>query len=156
MAIKVKQKISLKIKRMGINGEGIGFYQKTLVFVPGALKGEDIFCEITAVKRNFAQAKLLTINKKSKHRVIPDCFIYEQCGGCQIMHLAYPKQLDFKDDVIRQALKNLSLKAMKRLRSVVPWEWRNLNITELSYNFKRVLLVGKLHLVCFQKEAIAW
>ncbi|EHI70396.1 23S rRNA (uracil(1939)-C(5))-methyltransferase RlmD [Streptococcus ictaluri] len=110
MAIKVKQKISLKIKRMGINGEGIGFYQKTLVFVPGALKGEDIFCEITAVKRNFAQAKLLTINKKSKHRVIPDCFIYEQCGGCQIMHLAYPKQLDFKDDVIRQALKKFKPK----------------------------------------------
>ncbi|MFE8736223.1 TRAM domain-containing protein, partial [Streptococcus pyogenes] len=54
MVVKVKQKIPLKIKRMGINGEGIGFYQKTLVFVPGALKGEDIFCQITAVKRNFA------------------------------------------------------------------------------------------------------
>lgn len=36
MNLKVKQKIPLKIKRMGINGEGIGFYQKTLVFVPGA------------------------------------------------------------------------------------------------------------------------
>ena len=43
MNLKVKQKIPLKIKRMGINGEGIGFYKKTLVFVPGALKGEDIF-----------------------------------------------------------------------------------------------------------------
>lgn len=30
MNLKVKQKIPLKIKRMGINGEGIGFYQKTL------------------------------------------------------------------------------------------------------------------------------
>ncbi len=45
MVVKVKQKIPLKIKRMGINGEGIGFYQKTLVFVPGALKGEDIFAK---------------------------------------------------------------------------------------------------------------
>ncbi len=43
MNLKVKQKIPLKIKKMGINGEGIGFYKKTLVFVPGALKGEDIF-----------------------------------------------------------------------------------------------------------------
>lgn len=48
---------------MGINGEGIGFYKKTLVFVPGALKGEDVFCQITAVKRNFAQARLISINK---------------------------------------------------------------------------------------------
>lgn len=45
MVIKVKQKIPLKIKRMGINGEGIGFYQKTLVFVPGALKGEEVFAK---------------------------------------------------------------------------------------------------------------
>ena len=46
MNVKVKQKIPLKIKRMGINGEGIGFYKKTLVFVPGALKGEcqEKFC----------------------------------------------------------------------------------------------------------------
>ena len=105
MNLKVKQRIPLKIKRMGINGEGIGFYKKTLVFVPGALKGEDIFCQITAVKRNFAQARLLTINKKSKFRVEPKCPIYQKCGGCQIMHLRYDKQLEFKDDLIAQSLK---------------------------------------------------
>ncbi len=105
MNLKVKQRIPLKIKRMGINGEGIGFYKKTLVFVPGALKGEDIFCQITAVKRNFAQARLLTINKKSKFRVEPECPIYQKCGGCQIMHLRYDKQLEFKDDLIAQSLK---------------------------------------------------
>ncbi|MFX3803903.1 TRAM domain-containing protein, partial [Streptococcus suis] len=68
MNLRVKQKIPLKIKRMGINGEGIGFFKKTLVFVPGALKGEDIFCQITAVKRNFAEARLLEVNKASKFR----------------------------------------------------------------------------------------
>lgn len=70
MNLKVKQKIPLKIKRMGINGEGIGFYQKTLVFVPGALKGEDIYCQITSIRRNFVEAKLLKVNKKSKFRIV--------------------------------------------------------------------------------------
>ena len=92
MNLKVKQRIPLKIKKMGINAEGIGFYKKTLVFVPGALKGEDIFCQVTTVKRNFVEAKLLTINKHSKYRVEPPCEIYEKCGGCQIMHLHYDKQ----------------------------------------------------------------
>lgn len=110
MNVKIKQKIPLKIKRMGINGEGIGFYKKTLVFVPGALKGEEVFCQVTAVKRNFAEARLLVINKASKSRVKPSCSIYEICGGCQIMHLAYPKQLYFKDDIIRQALKKFKPK----------------------------------------------
>lgn len=104
MNVVLKQRIPLKIKRMGINGEGIGFYKKTLIFVPGALKGEEVFCQISSVRRNFAEAKLLKINKKSKNRVEPPCSIYKECGGCQIMHLRYDKQLEFKTDVIRQAL----------------------------------------------------
>lgn len=93
---------------MGINGEGIGFYQKTLVFVPGALKGEEIYCQVTSVKRNFAEARLLNVNKKSKFRVVPACTIYNECGGCQIMHLHYDKQLEFKTDLLRQALKKFA------------------------------------------------
>lgn len=104
MNVVLKQRIPLKIKRMGINGEGIGFYKKTLIFGPGALKGEEVFCQISSVRRNFAEAKLLKINKKSKNRVDPACSIYKECGGCQIMHLQYDKQLEFKTDVIRQAL----------------------------------------------------
>ncbi|HGD6142991.1 TPA: 23S rRNA (uracil(1939)-C(5))-methyltransferase RlmD [Streptococcus agalactiae] len=104
MNVVLKQRIPLKIKRMGINGEGIGFYKKTLIFVPGALKGEEVFCQISSVRRNFAEAKLLKINKKSKNRVDPACSIYKECGGCQIMHLQYDRQLEFKTDIIRQAL----------------------------------------------------
>ena len=35
--VKKDQQISLKIKRLGINGEGIGYYKKLIIFVPGAL-----------------------------------------------------------------------------------------------------------------------
>lgn len=136
MNLKVKQKIPLKIKRMGINGEGIGFYQKTLVFVPGALKGEDIYCQITSIRRNFVEAKLLKVNKKSKFRIVPSCTIYNECGGCQIMHLHYDKQLEFKTDLLHQALKNLLLQDMKIMKFVQLLECRNQNITELSYNFR--------------------
>ena len=36
------------------------------------------------------------------------CDIYETCGeGCQIMHLKYDKQLEFKTDLLQQALKKV-------------------------------------------------
>jgi tRNA/tmRNA/rRNA uracil-C5-methylase (TrmA/RlmC/RlmD family) len=65
MTLKIKQKIPLKIKKIGINGEGVGNFKGTTVFVPGALKGEDLYAEITQVERNFAIAKVLKLNKKS-------------------------------------------------------------------------------------------
>lgn len=104
MTLKIKQKIPLNIKKIGINGEGVGNFKGMTVFVPGALKGESVYAEIINVEPNYATAKVLKINKKSPHRVIPVCDIYKQCGGCQIMHLAYPQQLKFKQDLLKQAL----------------------------------------------------
>lgn len=59
-----------------------------------------MFCQIVSVKRNFVQAKLLKINKASKFRVDPECGVYKECGGCQLMHLRYDKQLEFKTDLL--------------------------------------------------------
>ena len=156
MNLKVKQRIPLKIKRMGINGEGIGFHKKTLVFVPGALKGEDVFCQITAIRKNFAEAKLLSVNKASKYRVTPTCDIYETCGGCQIMHLKYSKQLEFKTDLLQQALKNMLLRGMKIIWSVRRLGWKNHSIIGPNFNFRRVNLRGRSRLVCTPKIPIIW
>ena len=104
MTLKIKQKIPLKIKKIGINGEGVGNFKGMTVFVAGALKGEEVYAEIIKSEPNYATAKVLKLNKKSPHRVVPVCDIYKQCGGCQIMHLAYPQQLLFKQDLLRQAL----------------------------------------------------
>ena len=51
MTLKIKQKFHSKSK-IGINGEGVGNFKGTTVFVPGALKGEDLYAEITQVERN--------------------------------------------------------------------------------------------------------
>ena len=66
-------------------------------FVPGALKGEDIYCQITSIKRNFVEAKLLKVNKKSKFELYRLVRFITRCGGCQIMHLHYDKQLGVQD-----------------------------------------------------------
>ena len=67
MNVKVKQRIPLKIKKMGINGEGIGFYKKTLVFVPGALKGEEVYCGMQ--EPLYYRAKLQFQTRKYKDEV---------------------------------------------------------------------------------------
>ena len=107
MNLQVKQRIPLKINEWGSMVRVLVFIKKALVFVPGALKGEEVFCQIVSVKRNFVQAKLLKINKASKFRVDPECGVYEECGGCQLMHLRYDKQLEFKTDLLGQALKKV-------------------------------------------------
>lgn len=45
--MKVGQRFPLTIKRLGINGEGVGFFKRNVVFVKGAIPGEVITAEVT-------------------------------------------------------------------------------------------------------------
>ncbi|HGI6464817.1 TPA: TRAM domain-containing protein, partial [Listeria monocytogenes] len=90
------QKFPLTIRRMGINGEGIGYFKKAVVFVPGAITGEEVVVEAVKVRDRFTEAKLNKIRKKSPNRVTAPCPVYEACGGCQLQHVAYSAQLELK------------------------------------------------------------
>ena len=81
--IETGQKFPLTIKRLGINGEGIGFFKRNVIFVPGALPGEEITAQVTSVKRNFAEARIVKLREPSPHRQTPPCPVYDACGGCQ-------------------------------------------------------------------------
>lgn len=98
------QEILLTIKRIGINGEGIGYYKRLAVFVPGALPTEEAVIKITEVSNNYAKGELVRIKKeKSPNRVEAQCPYYQKCGGCQLQHIKYYEQLKIKQDIVREA-----------------------------------------------------
>ncbi|RSK53654.1 23S rRNA (uracil(1939)-C(5))-methyltransferase RlmD [Bacillus canaveralius] len=129
--IKLNQTFPLTIKRLGINGEGVGYFKKQVVFVPGALPGEEVVVEATKVHPKFAEARIKKIRKKSEYRVKPVCPIYEQCGGCQLQHLHYDQQLKGKRDIVVQSLeRHTKLKVHELdIRETIgmddPWNYRN-------------------------------
>lgn len=61
--MEIGQKFPLTIKRLGINGEGVGFYKRNVVFVKGALPGEEVTVKVSKLQRNFAEAEILNIRK---------------------------------------------------------------------------------------------
>ncbi len=94
---------SLTIQRLGINGEGVAYYKKHVVFVEGALPEEVVTARITEVEPSFARAEVVRIKQPSPHRVEPVCSVYEQCGGCQLQHMDTEGQLKGKEEMVRQA-----------------------------------------------------
>ncbi|MED3688321.1 23S rRNA (uracil(1939)-C(5))-methyltransferase RlmD [Peribacillus butanolivorans] len=129
--LEVNQTLPLTIKRLGINGEGVGYFKKKVVFVPGALPGEEIVALITKVQPNFSEAKIKTIRKESPHRIAAPCPIYAECGGCQLQHLSYSQQLIEKRDIVIQAMERhtkfpiSSLNIQETIGMEDPWNYRN-------------------------------
>ncbi|QVI33745.1 23S rRNA (uracil(1939)-C(5))-methyltransferase RlmD [Lacticaseibacillus chiayiensis] len=102
--VKIGQRFPLTIKRLDINGAGIGYYQRKITFVTGALPGEVVVAEVTAIYNRYLEAKVHKIRSASPDRVKPAEPLYGEIGGIELNHLAYPAQLRFKRDVVAQAL----------------------------------------------------
>ncbi len=97
--------MKLRVEKMGINGEGIGYdVKKRPVFIEGALQGEEVEVEITDKQAKYARAKLLRVLKKSNDRREPECKFHKKCGACSLMHVNYERQLEYKYDILRQSL----------------------------------------------------
>ena len=98
------QEILLTIKRIGINGEGIGYFKRLAVFVDKALPGEEAVVKITEVNEKYAKAELVRIKgEPSKDRVKPLCKYYDKCGGCHLQHVNYQAQCKFKKEIVKEA-----------------------------------------------------
>ena len=90
---------------MGINGEGIGYDHGVPVFIPGALMHETVDVKITQEKEKYKTTKLIRVIRKSKDRVEPECRYCDSCRACTLMHLKYERQLNYKKQTLKQALK---------------------------------------------------
>ena len=94
----------LEITDMGTDGEGIGHYDGMTFFVKDALIGDVITARVTKLKKNYGYARVEEIKTPSTFRIEPKCALHKRCGGCQIQALSYEKQLEFKNDKVRNNL----------------------------------------------------
>lgn len=102
--VNVNDEIFLDIKRLGINGEGIGYYKKQAIFVDGALPKENVLVKITKVSKGYANAELLEIKTPSPIRTTPFCPYYTKCGGCSLQHIDYKASGDLKREIILESI----------------------------------------------------
>jgi len=83
-------------------GYGVVKIEGFCIFVKGLLKGEVAKIKLTAMKKNYGYAIVEELLEPSKNRVVEKCEIASVCGGCQLQHMNYEEQLNFKQNSIER------------------------------------------------------
>ena len=96
--------VALKITDLTEEGQGVGKCDGLVFFVKGSVMGDVVEAKILKVKKNYAYAKVEKLLEASPFRVTPLCPVAGKCGGCQLQHLSYEKELAWKEDRIAQSL----------------------------------------------------
>ncbi len=88
-----------------INKQGLGCGKSPFgpVEVPYTIPGEIISFERHKY-RNQSNCLLKTIEKKSAHRITPECKYFGRCGGCSLQHMDIETYNNFKYTLVKNAL----------------------------------------------------
>ena len=96
--------VILEITDLTEEGQGVGKKDGLVFFVKDSVMGDVVEARILKVKKNYAYAKVEKLLQASPYRATPLCPVAGKCGGCQLQHLSYEKELAWKEDRIAQSL----------------------------------------------------
>ncbi len=102
----------------GYTAQGLGVCRidGQVVFVHGALDGEEVRVRILKVLKQEAYGRIEELLQPSPHRITPDCPYYKACGGCATRHMSYTEECRFKAGRVRDALNRIGGQKLEELR----------------------------------------
>lgn len=80
---------------------------ESITFIKGAVPGELVEVSIQEKKRDYSVGTVVEVVEPSPYRREPACEYFGSCGGCQLQFITYPRQVELKDQVVRDCLKRL-------------------------------------------------
>ncbi len=111
--------MKVKIERLDHQGRGIGKINNKTIFVYNALPSEEVDVEILKENKKIMEGKVTKYFVTSNKRVEPICPYFIKCGGCDLMHLAYPDELIYKENKIRQIIDKFTSLPLHIIKPIV-------------------------------------
>ncbi len=99
--------VELHIDSQASDGTGVARLEGMVVFVKGALAGEDCLVRLETVHKTAAWGRAEQLRTLSPNRIEPDCPYDAQCGGCQLRHMTYAAELEAKRQRVQDALQRI-------------------------------------------------
>ncbi|MFS0637944.1 23S rRNA (uracil(1939)-C(5))-methyltransferase RlmD [Mesobacillus foraminis] len=111
------------------DGAGVAKVEGYPIFVPGGLPGEKAKIKVIKVNKGYGFGRLVEILERSHFRVEVSEENAHKYGGCQLQHISYEGQLEYKRSQVEQVLTRIGKLDNVKVHPVLgmehPWHYRN-------------------------------
>ena len=118
----------VSIEKLVYGGEGLARTPQGVVLVAGVLPGERVAVQMEPLRRGVRRGRLLQLLATSQDRIAADCPYFARCGGCHYQHIRYERQLELKQEILRECLERVGKihwEAPINVLAAEPWRYRN-------------------------------
>ena len=127
--LKIGETLSLRVESLNSGGRGVAFLDEQPIFIKEGLPGDQVTVQLTRVRPDLIEAKLLQVEIPSPDRVAARCQHFGPCGGCDLQHFNYPAQVGWKAKALEKILRQeVAFKVLPPVEVVAmedPWGYRS-------------------------------
>ena len=98
---------NLLVTGYAAEGKALAKNEGKVIFIEGAVPGDVADVLLTKNKKDWAEGKATKIHTYSPERVAPFCMHFDICGGCKWQMLPYEKQLQYKQQEVKDVIKRI-------------------------------------------------
>jgi 23S rRNA (uracil1939-C5)-methyltransferase len=124
----MRNTLIIKAELPAYGGFIIARHNGKVVMIKGdVIPGEKVRVKIEEEKKDYLKASVLDIIEPSPDRINPACDYFGVCGGCHLQFLSYNKQVEQKEQILRDCLKRLAKTDKNLSVSLIPdnpWNYR--------------------------------
>jgi 23S rRNA (uracil1939-C5)-methyltransferase len=120
---------------MAAEGKCIGKINGQVIFLEGCAPGDTVTAELTKIKTNFLEGRVLAITNFSAERADPFCIHFGLCGGCSWQHIGYETQLQYKQQQVVDNLERLGGLTLPGINPIIGSAKTRFYRNKLDYTF---------------------
>jgi len=142
------------IETMAAEGKCIAKVDGLVIFLQGGAPGDTVEVELTKIKSNYLEGKVVSVQKLSPHRADPFCEHFGTCGGCSWQHINYETQLKYKQQQVIDNLERIGGLTLPAITPILASRKINYYRNKLDYTFtaNRWLTKEELNLAIEEKR----
>jgi 23S rRNA (uracil1939-C5)-methyltransferase len=134
------------VESLDQEGRGIAHADGKVIFIEGALTGEEVSYASYRKKPAFELAQMTTLHRAASIRVEPKCAHYGVCGGCSMQHLDARVQVAVKQRILEDSLARIGKVKPENIMPAIygqSWGYRERARISAKYVIKKQkMLVG--------------